>query len=215
MNIAILGTGIVGTTIGMKLIDIEHNVMMGSRSASNEKAMAWKAKAGSNASVGTFADAARHGEIAFNCTLGVASLEALRSAGAENLKGKILIDVSDPLDFSKGFPPFLSVSNTDSLGEQIQREFPDTKVVKTLNTTNTYIMVNPSLIPGEHDMFICGNDAEAKVKVEDILRTWFGWKIIYDLGDITNARATEMLLPIWVRLYGKLSTANFNFHVVK
>lgn len=215
MNIAVLGTGMVGDSIGSKLTELGHNVMMGSRSASNEKALAWKAKAGSNASVGTFADAARHGELIFNCTLGMASLEALKLAGADNLKGKILIDVADPLDFSKGMPPSLSVCNTDSLGEQIQRAFPDTKVVKTLNTVNTYIMVNPGLLPGDHDMFMCGDDQEAKAVVEDILRTWFGWKIVMDLGDITNARAMEMILPIWVRLYGKLGTPNFNFHVVK
>lgn len=215
MNIAVLGTGMVGDSIGSKLVELGHSVIMGSRSAENDKALAWKAKTGMNASVGTFADAVRYGEIVFNCTAGMASLEALKMAGTENLKGKILIDVANPLDFSKGMPPSLSVCNTDSLGEQIQRAFPDTKVVKTLNTVNTYIMVNPAILPGDHDMFLCGNDAGAKKQVETILRDWFGWKITIDLGEITNARGMEMILPLWARLYGALGTPQFNFHIVK
>ena len=215
MKIAVLGTGVVGNTIGTKLCELGHDVMMGSRSATNEKAVSWQEKTGSHARVGTFADAAAFAEIIFNCTSGMASLEALGLAGANNLKNKLLIDVSNPLDFSHGFPPTLSVCNTDSLGEQIQRAFPEAKVVKTLNTVNTFVMVNPSLIPGDHDMFVCGNDAEAKARVDEILRQWFGWKHIIDLGDISNSRAVEMLLPIWVRLYGTLGTPNFNIHLVK
>ena len=144
-----------------------------------------------------------------------ASLDALKSAGESNLNGKILIDIANPLDFSKGMPPTLSVCNTDSLGEQIQNAFPKTMVVKTLNTTNCQIMVNPSIIQGDHDMFICGNENSAKETVKDILKNWFGWKSIIDLGDITNARATEMLLPIWIRLYGLYQSPNFNFRIVK
>jgi 8-hydroxy-5-deazaflavin:NADPH oxidoreductase len=215
MKIAVLGTGVVGETIGARFCELGHDVMMGSRTSNNEKALKWKAKTGANANVGAFAEAAQFGEIIFNCTAGMGSLEALDLAGAENLAGKILIDVSNPLDFSKGMPPTLSVSNTDSLAEQIQRAFPDTKVVKTLNTVNAYIMVNPSLLAAEHDMFICGNDNSAKSKVNEILRQSFGWKTVIDLGDITGARTMEMLLPIWVRLYGILGTPNFNFHIVK
>jgi predicted dinucleotide-binding enzyme len=133
-----------------------------------------------------------------------------------NLKNKILIDIANALDFSKGMPPSLVVCNTDSLGEQIQRAFPDTKVIKTLNTMNCNLMVNPGLVAnGDHDIFISGNDVEAKATVTKILRDWFGWKSIVDLGDITNARATEMLLPIWVRLYGKFQSPNFNFKIVR
>lgn len=215
MNIAVLGTGIVGNTIGSKLIELGHRVIMGSRTPTNEKGRAWAEKAGHDASIGTFSQAAQQGEIIFNCTAGLASLEALQMAGKENLNAKVLIDISNPLDFSKGMPPSLSVCNVDSLGEQIQRAFPNTKVVKTLNTVNAYIMVNPGLISGDHDMFVSGNDSDAKAQVEEILRAWFGWKIIIDLGDITNARAQEMLLPMWVRLYGRLGTPNFNFHIVK
>jgi predicted dinucleotide-binding enzyme len=215
MRIGILGTGMVGQAIGSKLIQLGHEVKMGSRTADNEKATQWVKANGVRASQGTFADAAAFGEILFNCTAGMASLDALRMAGPANLKDKILIDIANPLDFSKGMPPTLAICNTDSLGEQIQRAFPDVKVVKTLNTMNCHIMVNPSLVPGEHDVFICGNDAKAKTIVTQILKDWFGWKSVIDLGDITNARGTEMLLPIWLRLWGVFGHANFNFRVVR
>jgi len=141
----------------------------------------------------------------------MASLDALRQAGSKNLDGKILVDVANPLDFSKGRPPTLSVSNTDSLGEQIQREFPKARVVKSLNTMNAMIMVDPARVPGDHAIFVCGNDAAAKSQVTDILKKGFGWKCVIDLGDITAARGTEMLLPLWVRLTGTLKSPNFNF----
>ncbi len=215
MKIGVFGTGIVGNTIGAKLVTLGHNVKMGSRAINNPKAGEWVKANGSNATQGTFADAAAFGEILFNCTSGMAALEALKLAGAGNLKGKLLIDIANPLDFSKGMPPTLSVCNTDSLGEQIQRAFPEAKVVKTLNTVNCNVMVNPSLVPGDHDLFLCGNDPGAKARTMEIVKTWFGWKSVIDLGDITNARATEMLLPIWIRLLGVLKTSNFNFKVVK
>jgi predicted dinucleotide-binding enzyme len=215
MKIGILGTGIVGKTIGTKLVQLGHNVKMGSRTANNEKASEWVKTSGANASQGTFAEAAAFGELLFNCTSGMVSLEALKIAGASNMNGKILIDISNPLDFSKGMPPTLSVCNSDSLGEQIQRAYPRVKVVKTLNTLNCNIMVNPSLVPGSHDIFVSGNDAGAKAKVIDILKSWFGWKTVIDLGDITTARGTEMLLPIWIRLMGAFQTPNFNFKIVR
>lgn len=215
MKIGVLGTGMVGPTIGTKLVELGHEVMIGSRSKDNEKAAAWAKSAWPKASHGTFADAARFGEVLFNCTNGMASLKALGLAGAENMKGKILVDIANPLDFSKGMPPTLSVSNTDSLGEQIQRAFPDTKVVKTLNTMNCGIMVNPSLVRGDHDVFVSGNDRAAKERVKDILTNGFGWKSVVDLGDITTARGAEQLLPLWVRLMGMFGTPNFNFKIVK
>jgi predicted dinucleotide-binding enzyme len=215
MKIGILGTGIVGKTIGTKLVQLGHDVKMGSRTANNEKASEWVKASGANASQGTFAEAAAFGELLFNCTSGMVSLEALKIAGASNMNGKILIDISNPLDFSKGMPPTLSVCNSDSLGEQIQRAYPQVKVVKTLNTLNCNIMVNPSLVPGSLDIFVSGNDAGAKANVIDILKSWFGWKTVIDLGDITTARGTEMLLPIWIRLMGAFQTPNFNFKIVR
>jgi len=215
MKIGILGTGIVGNTIGTKLVQLGHEVKMGSRTANNEKAAAWVKSAGANASQGTFKDTASFSEIIFNCTGGMVSLEVMKLAGKDNLRGKILIDAANPLDFSKGMPPSLSVCNTDSLGEQIQKELPDTKVVKALNTVNCKVMVEPSLVPGDHDIFICGNDDDAKAEVIKILKDWFGWKSVIDLGDISGARTTEMLLPLWVRLIGIYKIPNFNFKIVK
>ena len=214
MKIAVLGTGMVGAAIGGRLASLGHQVKMGSRHAGNEKALEWVKKNGTNATEGAFADAAAFGEIVFNCTSGGASLEALKQAGAQNLKGKVLIDIANPLDMSKGMPPTLSVCNNDSLGEQIQRQFPEAKVVKTLNTLTCSLMVNPSLLKGEHDVFMSGNDPGAKAQVSDILKG-FGWKNVIDLGDITTARGTEMFLPLWIRLYGALQTPNFNVHIAR
>ena len=165
--------------------------------------------------LGTFGEAAAHGEMVVNATAGAVSLEALDMAGEEYLTGKVLVDISNPLDFSEGMPPTLSVSNTDSLGEQIQRRFPEAKVVKTLHTMNAYLMVDPAqLAGGEHTVFVCGDDAETKAKVTELLRS-FGWTDIIDLGDISTARGTEMLLPIWVRLFGALQKPIFNFKIVR
>ncbi len=215
MNIGVLGTGMVGSAIGGKLAQLGHNVKMGSRTADNPKAVEWVKANGTHASQGTLAQAASFGEIIFNCTSGAGSLAALQAAGAENLNGKILVDIANPLDFSKGMPPSLTVCNTDSLGEQIQRAFPQVKVVKTLNTMNASLMVNPALVPGEHDIFVSGDDREAKTQVVDILRHWFGWKNVIDLGDIKTARGTEMVLPLWITLMGVNQTPMFNLHVVK
>jgi len=202
----------VGETLATSLAGLGHDVMMGSREAGNGKAKAWAAGAGGKN--GTFADAARHGEIVFNCTLGSAALAVIRLAGSRNLAGKILVDVTNPLDFSTGTPPSLSIVNTDSLGEAIQRELPRTKVVKTLNTVNCNVMVDPRRVAGKHSLFICGNDAGAKTAVRELLEA-FGWEDIIDLGDITSARATEQLMPIWIRLWGLLGTADFNFAIVR
>jgi 8-hydroxy-5-deazaflavin:NADPH oxidoreductase len=213
MKIGILGTGSVGQTIGSKLVALGHEVKMGSRTTGNEKAVAWVASAGKGASEGTFAQAAEHGELVFNCTAGIGSLEALRLAGEDALAGKILLDLGNPLDFSKGFPPRLSVCNDDSLGEQIQRALPRTKVVKTLNTMANPIMVDPSLVPGDHEVFVSGNDADAKGVVSRFLQEQLGWRRVTDLGDITTARGTEAWLLLWTRLYAALGTPEFNLHL--
>jgi hypothetical protein len=205
----------VGNTIATKLVQLGHEVKMGSRTAGNEKALQWAKSNGAKASNGTFAEAAEFGQIIFNCTAGAVSLEALKLAGARNLKDKILIDISNPLDFSKGMPPTLTVCNTDSIGEQIQRTFPDAKVVKTLNTISHTVMVTPQIVPGAHDIFMSGNDAKAKAKVHEIMTEWFGWKSVIDLGDITTARGTEMYLALWLRLLAVNQTRNFNIRIMK
>jgi predicted dinucleotide-binding enzyme len=214
MRFAVLGTGDVGHAIATKLVSLGHSVRMGSRTADNPKATAWATSAGDRASHGTFADAAAFAEIVVNATGGTHTLAALEAAGADHLSGKVLVDISNPLDFSKGFPPFLSVANTDSLAEQIQRAFPEAKVVKTLNTVANTIMVDPSLVPGPHHLFVSGDDASAKAVVTELLQS-FGWRDIVDLGGIESARATEAWLLLWTRLYGALGTAEFNIRLVK
>ena len=214
MRLGVLGTGTVGQTLGSKLVELGHEVRMGSRDAANEKAHGWAASAGERASAGDFADAAGFAELVLNCTAGAVSLQALEGAGEEALRDKVLVDVSNPLDFSRGMPPTLTVCNDDSVAEQIQRRFPDTRVVKTLNTVNAGVMVDPASIPGEHDVFVCGDDEAAKAQVVELLES-FGWprERIVDLGGIDGARAVEMYLPLWVRLFGAFGTPNFNVHV--
>ena len=226
MKIGVFGTGGVGQTIGAKLVELGHEVMIGTRDVAKTMAhtepgpfgqppfSAWL-KQNLGIRLGSYADAARHGEVIINATSGTGSLDALHQAGDENLNGKILIDLANPLDFSRGMPPSLTVSNTDSLGEQIQREIPQVKVVKTLNTVTASLMVNPGqLANGEHHIFLSGNDPVAKARVAEWLATWFGWKYILDLGDITTARGTEMYLPLWLRLWGALGTGLLNVRVV-
>ncbi len=222
MKIAILGTGMVGATIATKLVSLGHDVRMGSRTEGNEKAAAWARSAGGatgaaggKASHGTFASAAAHGEIVFNCTSGAGALEALTDAGADNLGEKILVDISNPLVFNRGAPPALQFPGDDSLGERIQKMFPRTRVVKTLNTITAAVMVDPDRVSGDHDVFVSGNDAGAKARVTEILRDWFGWKRVIDLGDITTARGSEAYVLFWVRLRGALGTAEFNIRITR
>jgi len=211
MKIGVLGTGAAGQTVGAKFVAMGHDVMMGARAADNQKVLGFAQRTGGRA--GTFADAAAHGEMVFNCTRGDTSL-AMLSALADQLRGKILVDAANPLDFSNGYPPHLTVVNTDSLAEQIQRAYPDLKVIKSLNTMTAFVMVNPALLAGHHHVFMSGNDPAAKASVKELLSS-FGWPLqdIIDLGDITTARGTEQLLPIWIRLWGALKTPIFNFSI--
>lgn len=213
MKFGVLGTGIVGVTISNRLAELGHEVMIGTREPSKSGD---KLKSRNEAvKVGTFAKSAAFGEVLFNATSGTVSIDVLKMAGESNLNGKTLVDISNPLDFSKGMPPSLFVTNTDSLGEQIQRAFPNLKVVKALNTVTAPIMVNPKQVAGgDHHIFVCGDDAGAKETVTALLKN-FGWLNIIDLGDITNARAVEAILPLWVRLYGNLQTPMFNFKIVQ
>ena len=226
VRFGILGTGVVGKTLAARLAGLGHEVMVGTRDPAetlsrtepdtygNPPFGAWKEEH-PEVRLGTFGEAAAHGEMVVNATAGAVSLEVLELAGEDNLNGKILIDLANPLDFSKGMPPTLLVSNTDSLGQQIQRRFPEAKVVKTLHTINAYLMVDPAQLAGtDHTVFVSGDDAEAKARVSELLRS-FGWTDIIDLGDISTARGTEMLLPIWVRLFGVLQKPIFNFKIVR
>jgi 8-hydroxy-5-deazaflavin:NADPH oxidoreductase len=229
MKISVLGTGDVGQTLTRKLIESGHEVLIGTRDV--EETLARKSgrngnppfsewhKENSQAQLGTFQDSAAFGEIVINATNGANSLNALDLAGEENLAGKIIIDVSNPLDFSHGMPPFLleGLNNNNSLGEEIQKEFPQAMVVKTFNTIWCGLMVNPELIGGgDHINYISGNDSNAKARVKELLKE-FGWKEenLIDLGDISAARATESILLIWVRLMGVMNTGAFNFKIVR
>lgn len=212
MKISVLGSGVVGQTIGAKLSELGHEVKVGTRDP--QKLAEWLSKTSGEVSVGSFAESAAFGEMVFNCLNGMGAIDALNMAGAENLNGKIMIDITNPLDFSTGTLT-LFVCNDDSLGEQIQRAFPEAKVVKTLHTVTAAVMVNAGLIASDHDMFMSGNDADAKAQVADILKNWFGWKSVIDLGDISGARVTEMTLPLWVRLWSVMGTPMFNYRIVR
>jgi predicted dinucleotide-binding enzyme len=225
MKIAVLGTGTVGRAIADRLSGLGHDVTIGTRDPQatlaraepdgmgNPPFSAWLAD---HAEVGlaTFADGAAAAELIVLATSGSGALPALEQAGADNLAGKVLVDISNPLDFSNGFPPTLFVKDTDSLGEQIQRTFPQARVVKTLNTLTANLMVDPKALGEDSSVFVSGDDAAAKATVTDLL-TSFGHTDVIDLGDISTARGTEMLLPIWLRLMGALGTAAFNVKIVR
>ena len=226
MRVGVLGTGMVGQSIAAKLAELGHEAMIGTRDPAATVARSepdpvygsppfrvWHEQH-PDVKVGSFAEAAAHSELVVNATAGAASLDALGQAGEANLAGKPLLDIANALDFSAGMPPSLLVANTDSLGERIQRAFPAARVVKTLNTMTALVMVNPEqLAGGDHHVFVCGDDPEAKAQATELL-TEFGWRQVIDLGDITAARATEMVLPIWLRLMGTLRTPMFNLKVV-
>jgi 8-hydroxy-5-deazaflavin:NADPH oxidoreductase len=222
MKIALLGTGNVGQTFAERLTVLGHQVMIGTRNvadtAAREKFVEWKAK-NTSVQLGTFNEATVFGDMVINVLKGEATLEVFKAIDKTVLGNKIVVDISNPLDFSKGFPPSLTegLNNTNSLGESLQKEIPNAKVVKTLNTMWCGLMVNPAMIgDGNHQNFICGNDADAKASVIKLLNE-FGWKSenILDLGDISNARGTEAVLPIWVRIFGATQNGAFNFAIVK
>jgi predicted dinucleotide-binding enzyme len=216
MRIAVLGTGMVGQSLGRRLVETGHEVRMGSRSAGGEKALEFVAEAGADASEGTFADAAAWGEVVVNATGGLVSLEALTAAGEDNLSGKVLLDISNPLDFSEGFPPKVVQPDGRSLGEQIQSAFPEARVVKTLNTMNAEVMVHPRQLSGPHSVFVAGDDADAKAVARDLL-VGFGWEPdeVVDAGGIAAARGLELYLPLWLSLMGSFGTPSFNVAVVR
>ena len=203
MRIGVLGTGMVGQTLGSRLAEVGHEVRTGSRTAGKEGAVA-------------FADAAAFGEVIFNCTAGDGSIDALRAAGEANLTDKVLIDVSNPLDHSSGGMPTLFVSNIDSLGERIQRAFPEARVVKSLQTMNCEIMAKPARVPGDHVVFVCGDDVAAKKQATALLGD-FGWppERVIDLGDIEAARGTEMYVALWLRIWQAVGTLDFNISIAR
>jgi predicted dinucleotide-binding enzyme len=229
MNIAVLGTGSVGQTLSAKLLELGHKVYMGTRNVAEAKSRNTKdgygnpgigewIKSNSGVELVTFAEAIAFGQYIVNATQGGKSIAALRAGNPGDLDAKIIVDIANPLDFSKGMPPVLipELCNTTSLGEEIQKSFPQSYVVKTLNTMWCGLMVNPAMIGGgDHNNFLCGNNPEAKIEVRKLL-IQFGWKEenLVDLGDITAARGSELILPIWLRIMSVKHSGAFNFKVV-
>ena len=215
MRIGVLGTGMVGQAIGTRLVELGHDVVMGSRTAGNERAVAWVGRLGERATAGTFAEAAGRGELVVNATAGTASLVALESAGDANLTGKVILDVANAIA-DLGPPLRLDPCGDDSLAEQIQRRFPDARVVKALNTMNCEVMVRPESVPGDHDVFLAGDDPAAKDVVRGLLEE-LGWPIgcVRDLGGIVAARGLEMYVVLWVSLRMDLGHGAFNVRVVQ
>ncbi|MEV0184086.1 NAD(P)-binding domain-containing protein [Streptomyces sp. NPDC050625] len=213
MRYAVLGTGEVGRTLGGKLVRLGHEVTLGSRTKDNPAALEWAREAGAGASAGTFAEAAAAAEVIVNAVGGRVAQSALEAAGTAHLDGKVVIDVSNPLAFEEG-QLRLDPVESDSVGERLQRAFPHARVVKTLNTVNCQVMVDPARVPGEHQMFLCGEDADAKEQVTAMLGE-FGWPAerVLDLGGIRAARSLEMYLPLWMNLMQSLGHADFNVQV--
>jgi 8-hydroxy-5-deazaflavin:NADPH oxidoreductase len=214
MRVGIVGSGMVGTTVGTRLMQLGHKVLLGTRDAASPTATEWAATSGGT--VGTYPEAVKHGELIINATAGTSSVAALRQADPDDLVHKVVIDIANPLDFSNGFPPSLNPVNTDSLGEQLQAAFPQARIVKTLNTVLASIMIDPRSLPGRHDIFLAGNDEEAKDTARELLIE-FGWPVedIIDLGGIRAARGTEMFMALWLGLDAALGTGNFNIRVVR
>jgi predicted dinucleotide-binding enzyme len=220
MNIGVLGTGTVGEAIATALTEKGYNVRMGSRSENNEKAAEWVQRSNNHATQGNFNDAAGFGELVFLCLNGAHALDAISSIDADSLNGKIVVDVTNPLDFTKGMPPQIldGLGNYNSLGEEIQRALPNSFVVKTLNTVNYKLMVDAREVnKGDHHLFICGDNTDAKNKVKHFLVDNFHWKAdhMVDLGGIEAARAIEAIVPFWVLVYRSLGTPLFNFKIVQ
>ncbi len=216
MRYAVLGTGMVGHTLATKLASLGHEVRMGARTANNQQAVAWAGASGESTGHGAFADVAEWAERVIFAVNGAHILDVADAVTNEAVAGKIVVDVTNPLDMSQGMPPTLipEMSNTTSAGEALQTRLPDAKVVKTLNTMNHQIMVDPARVPGDHDVFLCGDDDSAKAGVADLLSE-FGWRDPIDLGPLSAARGTEGLMPFWLRMWGAVGNANFNYRIVR
>jgi 8-hydroxy-5-deazaflavin:NADPH oxidoreductase len=227
MNITILGTGSVGQALAGKLMSLGNDVTVGTRDVEVSLQRVEPDRMG-NMGIGqfmvdnpgvnlvTFNDAINSDtDLIINALGGESILEVLGAIDPNLIDSKVMIDVANPLDFSNGFPPSLTICNTTSLGEQVQAQFLNLKVVKALNTVSNPVMINPTALSGNHNLFICGNDMDAKNIVGGVLIS-MGWNSsqIIDLGDITNSRGTEMFLPLWVRIFGKVQTPMFNIGIV-
>ncbi|MEV0095486.1 NAD(P)-binding domain-containing protein [Streptomyces sp. NPDC050738] len=213
MRYAVLGTGAVGAALGGKLVELGHEVVMGSRTKDNPQALEWAQGAGPRAGSGTFADAAAFGERIIVAVNGRVAPAALQAAGETELAGKLVVDVSNPMAFEDGLLRLAPVES-DSVGALLQRSFPQARVVKTLNTVNVAVMIDPDCVPGDHQLFMCGEDAGAKAETVSLLGE-FGWPAgrVLDLGGIVEARDLEMLMPLWLNLYKRFGDGAFNYEI--
>lgn len=213
MRIAVLGTGAVGRTLARAFSDLGHDVVVGTRDpGKTSRREEW---AGSGIPLEPLETVATEAELVVNATNGQASLAVLEKVGVDNLAGKVLLDVANPLDFSQGFPPTLAVKDTDSLAEQIQRAHPEAHVVKSLNTVTARVMVNPGSVgEGDTTVFVAGDEASARAVVKELLAA-LGWRDVIELDGLHNARGLEMWLSLWVRLTGTLGTPTFNLKIVR
>jgi predicted dinucleotide-binding enzyme len=215
MKIAVLGTGMVGRALAGRFAELGHEVTVGTRdpaaTAAKEEYAAWAA---GHPAIGLapFAAATDAAEVVVNATSGGISLEVLAQAG--DLTGKVLLDVSNGLDFSHGFPPLIAAPQDDSIAEQIQRAHPEARVVKSLNTMTADLMVHPEQLPDPGSVFVSGDDADAKATVAGLLHD-LGHTDVIDLGDVTTARGAEWLMPAWLRVMGATGSPFFNWKVVR
>jgi 8-hydroxy-5-deazaflavin:NADPH oxidoreductase len=233
MKIAIFGTGMVGQTLAAALVSKGHSIIIGTRDVQKSLATSapngfgmpafgtwWKANTQINTQlqIATFAEAAANTELLINATSGAVVIDILKNVPKSSYDKKVMIDAANALDFSKGMPPRVSIVDTAgaSIGERLQEAYPGLKVVKALNTITAFAMLNPSLVPGgDSTLFMCGNDADAKATVLSLLQS-YGWKDVIDLGDISNSGATELMMPVWLRIWGKLGqTTVFNYKIVR
>ncbi len=214
MRIGILGSGQVGRTLGAGFASKGHDVRIGTRSPKKPALQKWLRGATGTVSLGTYADAAAHGELLVLACPGAAAMDVIEAAGPERFDGKILLDVSNPLAFDDGQPPGLFARVTDSLGERVQRRLPNTKVVKGLNTMNASTMIRPKMRQGLADVLLCGNNKAAKRKVAGLIRD-FGWATLIDVGGIESARWMEAWVPLWVRIADELGSWKVALHILR
>ena len=212
-RVGVLGTGEVGRRLAAGFRARDHDVMIGSRDPGKPDLREWLSDEGAGIEVGTFAQAAAHGEFLVLSVLGSAAEEAIAEAGRENFTGKVVIDAMNPLDFSGGFPPKLSISGEDSLGERVQRALPDARVVKAFNTIGSPYFVDPSFGEGPPTMLIAGDDEEAKRTVGDVLAD-FGWSHVVDIGGIEGSRELEAICIAWVKIGGQRGSWDHGFRLL-
>ena len=201
-RVGVLGTGEVGRRLAEGFRSRGHDVMVGSRVPDKPELVEWLSGPGTGIAAGTFAEAAAYGELVVLAVLGDAAETAIADAGRANFAGKVVIDATNPLDFSAGFPPKLSITGEDSLGERVQRALPDAKVVKAFNTISNAYFVDPSFSEGRPTMLIAGDDEDAKRTVGDLLAD-FGWPDPIDIGGIEGSRELEAICIAWVKIGGR------------